>query len=305
MRHLKRLYEFTEQLTADADEIKFMSWIYLLGRGGYKTEGFAKKGWHKSDKRMDGMSVVDAMEDGIKRGMVKLDGDKWFITEKGDKAVVDFFLRDTEDEVDKLCADLEKKCPRSKSYDYRISDIPDEMYQDLKKSNWRSKLKYEDTDLTNEDYHVIKRFLDVYQRDSNLQGKNVKKYAGHINELCEDKDYVLYRGINYHRTEQQFKPGDKIKSTRDVQSWSTDKHVAKQFAYGNPTPMQVTLKKHRFEGAVDVILKHTFKPADVIIDFVYVDEMNPHLKDDINWTSEAEVIIRCKPSAEFEVFEVI
>jgi len=309
MRHIKTKYLFENSVTSvEIDEALYMGWLYFLYLYIKNTDGLIKKNW-ATDTRMMGIRCKDAMEEGIEKGHVQDLPDRWKITKEGLIVMNDFFHADTETAAkvlgDKLMRPYKEQYEKSKrdhKFLFSIDHIPYSLYVDRREARRKSTFK---RTLTNEDYSKIHKFLEKYQRDADIFTGGMKKYAGKIDELCEDQEYVLYRGINYHRFPERFnfKVGDKLPSTRDVQSWSLSEDVALQFAYGNPTPMQTTLSKHRFPEGKGLILKHTFKPADVIMDFVYIDEANKNLS--INWPEEQEVLIKCKMGAPFEVYKIV
>lgn len=283
-----RFVNFLNEVESKIDEVEFLSWLYLLGTE-YPT-GFVKKSW-ENDNRM-GLVASVAMEEGIRRGFVKENSDKWNITDEGVSAYMNFFLRNTEEDTNKLVDSL-KKYNRV----YPIYRIPSELQLYLRIKNRKKTFQKK---LDKEDYRIINNFLEKYQRVPETSTNKIKQFAGCINELCEDKDYVLYRGINVK--EGLFKDGDLVTSHKDVQSWTTSKDIAEQFAWGNPTPMQNTVSKNRFNNSIGIILKHTFKPADIIFDFVYIDDTNENIE--IFWTTENEVLVNTRKKA-FEIYKIV
>jgi hypothetical protein len=295
MKHLKLFEGFAQA----SDEVRMMAWLYFLG-DSYRDSGLEFKSW-ENDKRMDGMIVRNAMRDLVKSGLAKAYPTKWKITPKGEKTVDEYFLKGSEDEAIKASKDL-KKYDRG-GYDYYpISRIPIDLFT----RHAKSLRKYKNSEtLTQQDYDFIKNFIDRYERDIIHDLSRMKKYVGRADELCEDKDYVLYRGVNISNDEHDsVKVGGKFKSgNQAVQSWTTRKSIAVQFSLGNPTPMQVSVDNNRFEDRFGVVLKHVFPAKQIVIDLVYINEMNPELKGSMAF-DEDEVLVLAGKNTEYEIVEI-
>jgi len=283
-----------------------MAWIYFIAY--HYPKGLDVSRW-AHDNRMSQVRCDAAMTEGIKKGYIKKEGDTWYPTEKAKNIAREFFNRDDDSEREKFVDEL-RKYSDEKDWrnSYPIWRLPLEIYEEERKEKRKAGNKIT---LTDSQYVSLKKFLESYQRyPESTSTAGIRKLAGRVNELCEDKDYVLYRGINFYDKNSKQTPtynvGDKVPSNHLTQSWTTNEKIALQFAYGNPTPMEVTLKKHRFDDGIGYIMKHTFKPESIILDFVYVDEANEELNDgSIFWPVECEVLVSVKPRSAFEVYKVV
>jgi hypothetical protein len=306
MRRIKLFEEFA----VDTEKAKFLAWIHLLDI--YGKQGFSKTNWRNSDKRMGGMGAADAMHAGVKKGLVKDAGDKWLVTRKGEKSVDDFFYRPSLDQEKEL-ADVLKSAGlhRTGLYDYPIDNIPLDLFH-KKKEEYRKKTMHPSGKLTSEDISFITHFLERYQRMNEFDGHGaarMRNFAGLTNELIDNNDYTLWRGLHVSKEGKlgNVKVGDTVEAGgHQIASWTLSEPIAEQFAMGNPTPMEVSIDKPRFgDGQVGLILKHTFKPQDVIIDFDYVEEANPEFGGVINWPVEEEVLTKVNKGDRYEIIRVI
>ena len=296
MRHIKLFEGFTQS----DDEVRMMAWLYFLKNPYDGTLTISS--WEK-DKRMDGMTASDAMKKLITLGYAIRKNTEWKITPAGIKAADDFFLEPSMKAAAEASRKLSKFDPTRRNYDmYPMSKIPVEYRIKYEKSL----RKYQKSDtLTEQDYHFIRTFIERYERDIIHDLSRMKKYVGKANELCEDKDYTLYRGVNVSNEHlKDAKVGGKFRSgNQAVQSWTTSKHVAVQFSLGNPTPMQVSVDNNRFPEKFGIVMKHVFPASQVVLDLVYIDEMNPELLGAMAFNEE-EVLVLAGKNKEFEIAEI-
>lgn len=287
-----------EEFNSSGDEVRMMAWLYFL-KNPYKGE-LPISEW-KNDRRMDGMKAGDAMSKLEKLGYATTKGKAWKITSKGIKAADDFFLKTSKEAAEAYAKTLTQFDHPKDLYAYPMSRIPIYYWTDYSKSL----RKYKSSDTLNwNDYDFLKTFIEKYERDMVHDLSKLKKYVGKVDELCENNDYVLFRGINIPHSElNKIKVGDKYKGgNQEVQSWTTKKSIAVQFSLGNPTPMQVTIDNNRFKDRFGVVLKHTFPAKQVILDLVYISEMNPELLGSMQFDEEEVIVLAGK--GEFEVIEI-
>ncbi len=303
MQHIVSIFEFRRP--GEVQTVLDMAWLYMLAYP-YDGQGLTFKSW-QNDRRMFGVKASDAMRRLVGQGYAVEKPDKWLATKAGVDAVNKEFGCNSEDDALTAAKALGQFDPkRGDLYGYQISKIPMEMYRtNLKKSRSKNLKKT----LSDHDYEVITKVLARYQRDDMHESSlaRLKKYVGMVDELCENKEYVLYRGVNFRPEDiaRKLKAGMQMESgVSDIQSWTTSKSIAVQFALGNPTPMEVKIDVNRFKGYKGVVFKHTFKPQDVVLDFVYVDDANPDLEDAIYWTEECEVLVLAGADSQFEILEV-
>ena len=240
--------------------------------------------------------------------MTKLDNKTYLATKKAEEFMYDLALQNIKNLDNAMYLDtiLKRKYPNTYK---KVNNIFQSLYNrhEIEPKKYKKSSK-----LTFNDKNEILIALNKYQRNSNISHlRQLKKYSGHDKEFF-DGEITLYRGlhfkneegyVNYFNKDENVRIGKFIidKKGRNY-SWSKNKNIAKNFAYGKTN--WASDKKCFDNNSYGVILKHTFKPQDIMFDFEYMNNANPFFNGFEDFT-EQEVIINPLKNAKYKIFKVL
>lgn len=278
-------------------DIRKYAWLYFIT---FAYEGKMKEKDWRNDKRMGSdILFIDAMRELESIDNIvgyNEDTDEWLVTnkEKAIEILIDVFgnpksLTQAERFTNPVVSKLKNKQV------YPIDRIPNDIYSYLSKQ--RGSNKFINTSEVN--YTDLYKWFKLYQRTPIKWDNKLNKYLGRVNDLIEDREYIIYRGlyINIDRYIEEYgnipKKGDSIQLSEDDISWTSSIGNATRFAQGATNWMDdIKLGKYGNKDNIGIILKYKPKLSEMLLDVEWLEITNHELYNTIDFPSEYEVIIK-------------
>jgi hypothetical protein len=293
---------------SDQDEetrVRIMAWLYMLFIYDWPGTDGMEESWLKDDRM--GITFGESVKLLKKEGLCDFINNKWKITEKGKKELIDFFNppKTREEWLDYDNSWLKKYDINDIWKGFVISRIPTELFDRMYKEESKNQMQYT---LSKEEYNKIKEWWLKYQRGTIGWWTQLNKYLGLKNELITNvNEMTLYRGLNFNMdypnvgllpnneiktinrgiiSVMDLKVGDKIICSKP--SWTMDLKVARMFASGKKGWGDTRNMK---SNEIGIVLKHTFPSSELFLDTNWAKNNN-FLEGEAVLPQEMEIIVR-------------
>lgn len=262
--------------TISVPDVAWLAFLIIVYNSKMKLSSWS------GDKRMGPQTCLESLS---KFNCVSIDSDNIIINDENAalEIINKYFKADNLDEASKL----KEKYKQYDTASYKVSNLPYELY-------WFNKRRNSPIvkTLSSNDYHLINNFIDKYTRGETRWQTEMEQFLGRTNELIDDTEYKLFRGIFIHSTSEFIDTARNLKTTSKIKdskmSWTHSLEIAELFAKGAKGNGDITRLK---PGDIGIILSYKFDKDDILIDFDYLDEMHTDTIE-LPGHNESEVIVR-------------